>query len=545
MALMRFVRSKTWLLGVAVGAFALAAGCKTAPDDTTLTANQSVEGPEDPATEIAELDKVLGNDRVARAFRANIGNVSSKLPDVEKALGVGRQCANPATKEIFIIEEKSTRFGGRQQDTLNLLPRAVITGCDVRASSDHLGAFELMVAAVSDKDYPLDDPFSIEPVEVMALDETTGLFNFYIIERPEPLHPHDRATVTRFEERADGQIYRLQKVANRLTTIEVSSNRKCFDCHVNGGPVMNELTQPWSGWVSSAGLYSRPTVTGTTRELVSESRPFAGEHNRSSLANDMERIIRSAIGEWVEGVPGRAGSGLGPQTLAGKLPGGPGKLMKSVFCETELNFASTFDTIPIQMFVDEFASQFAALQPPINSLQNPKFPVRLPVRSEVDKRIELFLKKQGIIDNNTITAARLVDDANDVFSTKRCGLYPDVLARIAAGATPNDAARAAIVTTLNADVNARTPAERLIAATLDANTSDDDLARAQDAYMADLTQRFNDDIVKVESPEGLKELDDRLAARQRAAQALFPSTANVLPRLEHVPPLFVPDTSTP
>jgi hypothetical protein len=527
-----------FLVAGALGAFLLAAGCSSAPDDAAAaSANLDTQ---DPATELAELDKVLGNDRVGRAFHANVASISSKLPDVENLFGIGRACNNPASKEIFIVEEKSTRFGGRQQDTLDLLPRAVIGGCNQNPLvSSHLGSFELMVAAVSDKSYPLDDPFSIEPVEAMALDETTGLFNFYIIERPEPLHPHDRATVTRFERRADGQIMRLQKVANRPATIEVSSNRRCFDCHVNGGPVMNELTQPWSGWVSSAGLYSRPSVSGTTRELVSEARPFNREHNRSSLANDLEKITREAIQTWIEGLPTRPGSGLGPQTLSGAQPGGASALLKSVFCQTELNFASAFDTVPLPMFVDEFVGNFAALEPPINSIQNPHFPVRLPVRSEVDKRIEVFLQKKGLITPDTVLAARLVDDEHDVFSTKRCGLYPAVVSAIAGGATPEAASRAAIATSLTA--GNPTPREKLIAAILDPNTTDDARSKAESDYIADLTTRYQADIAKVESPEGLKELDDRLAERQRAAFDMFPSTANVLPRLEHVPSIFVPD----
>lgn len=531
-------KSTIWLLG-AVGAMALAAGCSSTADDEAAQSGANL-AEQDPVTELAELDKVLAHDRVGRVFHANLTSISSKLPDNENLFGVGRACNNAASKEIFIVEEKSTRFGGRQQDTLNLLPRAVIGGCNqAPLTSSHLGSFELMVAAVSDKDYPLDDPFSIEPVEIMALDDDTGLFNFYIIERPEPLHPHDRPTVTRFDRRADGQIMRYQKVANRPATIEVSSNRKCFDCHVNGGPVMNELTQPWSGWISSTGLYSRPSVSGLTRELVSEARPFNREHNRSSLANDLERITREAIQTWIEGQPSHPGSGLGPQVLAGKQPGGVSGLLKSVFCQTELNFASTFDTVPLPMFVDEFAANFASLQPPINSIQNPKFPVRLPVRSEVDKRIEVFLQKKGQITPDVVLATRIVDDTHDVFSQKRCDLYPAVVSAIAGGATPEAASRAALASTIAGGAN--TPAEKLIAAILDPKTTDDDRSKAESDYIADLTARFNADITKVESDDGLKELDNRLADKQRAAFAMFPSTANVLPRLEHVPSIFVPD----
>ena len=58
----------------------------------------------------------------------------------------------------------------------------------------------------------------------------------------------------------------------------------------------------------------------------------------------MLRITKASIAMWIEGLPERPGSGLGPQILSGEQPGGVGALLKSVFCETEVNFASAFDT---------------------------------------------------------------------------------------------------------------------------------------------------------------------------------------------------------
>jgi hypothetical protein len=527
---------KTWLLGSALAAVAVVTGCSSMADDDQASSASRL-GAEPTPEEIAELDKVLGNDRVGKAFHANVASISSQLADNEKLLGIGRACNRPTSHEIFIVEEKSTRFGGKQQDTLDLLPRAVIGGCNQNPTVSPRQSFELFAAAISDKSYPLNDPFSTEPVELMALDGTTGLYNFYIIERPEPGYPQDRPTVTRFARRPDGQIERRQKLAARPATIEISSNRKCFDCHVHGGPVMNELTQPWTGWVSSNGIYSRPTLTGTSRELVSESRPFGTEHTRASLANDLEKITRAAIATWVEGLPESPGSGLGPQTLSGAQPGGVPALLKSVFCQTEVNFASAFDTVPFQLFVDEQAAAIASLERPL-SLVSTKFPVLLPVRSETDKRIEVFLQKKRILLPDTVLAARLVDDQNDVFSSKRCDLHAKVVAAMTGGATPNDAARTVIGSTLaTRNPSAR---EKYIAVLLDPATADDVRAKAEAAYVADITARYQADTAKLETPDGFAELDQRLAARQRATSILFPTTANPLPRMQHVPSIFVP-----
>jgi hypothetical protein len=507
-----------------------AAGCSSA----IVSESDALESDDE---EITELRKVLGDDRVARAFLGQPARISSKLGETEQLLGVGRACARPGSKEIFIVEEKSTRFGGKQQDTRDLLPRAVIGGCNVNptAVGSIRQSFELFVAAISDKSFPLDDPFSVEPVELMALDATTGLYNFYIIERPEPAHPHDRPTVTRFARRPDGKIERLQKVARRPATREVSSNRKCFDCHVHGGPVMNELTQPWTGWVSSNATYSRPTLTGTSRELVSEARPFASEHTRSSLANDLEKITRAAIAMWVEGLPERPGSGLGPRTLSGEEPGGVTGLLKSVFCETELNFASSFETVPFPLFVDDQVARMAGLPaalPPTSS----SFPQLLPVRSETDRRIEVFLQRKGILKPDTALAVRVFDDEHDVFSPTRCSLHAPVAAAIASGQTPDKATREAIAAALSRGG----PRERFVRALIADAPEEREKGDAEAAYIEDLHARYGRDVAKLESAAGLAELDDRLARRQRAAQAMFPSPANMLPRLQHVPPIFVP-----
>jgi hypothetical protein len=515
----------------AVVVLAFASACSSAIGSQESEANGDGD-------EVAELRKVLGDDRVARAFLATPEAISSKLEETERLLGVGRACTRPSSKEIFVVEEKSTRFGGKQQDTRDLLPRAVIGGCNLNptAVGSVRQSFELFVAAISDKSFPLDDPFSVEPVELMALDSTTGLYNFYIIERPEPAHPHDRPTVTRFARRADGQVERLQKVARRAATREVSSNRKCFDCHVHGGPIMNELTQPWTGWVSSNATYSRPTLTGTSRELVSEARPFASEHNRSSLANDLEKITRASIAMWVEGLPERPGSGLGPQILSGQQPGGVAGLLKSVFCETELNFASTFETVPFPLFVDEQVARMAGLASAIPPPASSTFPKLLPVRSETDKRIEIFLQRKGILKPDTALAVRVFDDEHDAFSSSRCALHPRVAAAIAGGQTAEDATRAVIAATLSGANGAR---ERFLRALI-TPTSEEERTDAEAAYIDDLNARYGRDTAKLESAEGLAELDARLAARQRAASAMFPSPANMLPRLQHVPPIFVP-----
>ena len=67
-----------------------------------------------------------------------------------------------------------------------------------------------------------------------------------------------------------------------------------------------------------------------------------------------------------------------------------------------------------------------------------------------------------------------------------------------------------------------------------------DRAKAEAAYISDLEARYQVETAKLDSVTGLAELEERLANRQRAAATMFPSTANPLPRMQHVPPIFEP-----
>ena len=169
-----------------LGAALVAVGCSSRLDDGAYVQESNLaEEPE--VDDLAELESILGDDKVADAFRVNPSGISSKLADMEQFLRVGRACNRRDSKEIFIVEEKNTRLGGVQDETPDLLPRAVISGCSQNPSSTASvrESFDLFLAVVSDRTYPLADPFSTDPVEVMALDRTTGLYNFYILHAPE------------------------------------------------------------------------------------------------------------------------------------------------------------------------------------------------------------------------------------------------------------------------------------------------------------------------------------------------------------------------
>lgn len=530
---MKKIPSILWLSASLASATAFAAGCSAGADDAS-SLESAVHAP--PLDEAKELDSILGNDRVARYLHAHPSAIPNHFDKVEDAFGIGRKCNRTDSKEIWVAEEKDTRITGAQVEMPQLMPRLAVGGCQ-QTLGNLRQSFELMVAMVSDPNRPVDDAIPNQPVEFMALDETTGLFNFYVLE-PGATEATN-ATVSRFIRLADGTVQKWTKVSGKAATKEDFPQGKCFNCHVHGGPVMNELTEPWTNWVSQHHVLSRP-MSGGTHELISESRPFPGDgHTRSTLAQDLERVTRASISMWVEGIPGVPGSGIGQQTLDGKQPGGLPKLLKSVFCETEVNYASVLhpDAVPTPLMLDQKIADLAGLQPAIPPFTGADWTL-LPVRSETDQRIEAFLIKRGHLKLDTAMAARVFDDTHDIFSAKRCALHADATARLAPGVTPDVAVRASILASLDKDdmeraaghASTTTAAQRAyIRALLGDNVSSSDRDAAELAYVDDVTKRFQAEAAKLETPDGLAELEKRWKDRQASARAMFPHAENPLP----------------
>jgi hypothetical protein len=447
---------------------------------------------------------------------------------------VGRSCARTDSKEIYVVEEASSRATGATQAAAALLPRAVVTGCNTdKANPESVRtSFNLMAALVSSPDAPgaaQHDPMVLTPFEVMALDDKTGLYNFYVFESN---GDGQTGTVTRVERQADGSIREFRQEPGKPLQISTNPDKRCFNCHVNGGPIMNELTEPWTNWVSTHKQLSETDLTGETLSIVSEAASPQGQSMRSSLANDLEQTMRAALRTWVMGGPTTPGSGRGAETLSGAQPGGLSALLKSTFCETELNFASALDTMPLELFVDPSAV-LGAGYPRVPADPSDLFPILLPVRSESDKRVELFLQKSGYLSARTLAAVRAIDDLNDVFSDARCGLYPDVINGLPTAPADVDAkVRQVIGDRLKANLVPAGPRATYLAALIDPAVDDATVKQAKDAYMAAAIDAFNAAAALFNTTAGREQLKARVQARKDAAKAMFPNPANPLPVLD-------------
>jgi hypothetical protein len=517
------VSVKTTLITALLASAGLAlAGC--AADDGT--------GDEEDVTETAAL---FGTDRISAVLKGHPELTPTDFASFEKLFKVGRQCARTDSKEIFVVEESSSRATGEQQPTDGILPRAVITGCNTdRMNPESVKlSFGLMAALVSSPDADnaaQGDPMVLTPLETMALDEKTGLYNFYVFE---PNGAGQPGTLTRVMRDVNDNVITYKLTPGSKKAVKAASpTRRCFNCHVNGGPLMNELTEPWTNWVSTHKQLPQSKLSGETAAIVSEAAAANAEHHRSSLANDLEQTMRAAIRTWVNGNPKAAGSGFGQTTLDHTQPGGLGSLLKSAFCETELNYASSFDTMPMELFMDPSAVSGAGFLKPA-AYPSEAF-LQLPVRSEMDKRIETYLLKTGYLTARTILALRVLDDESDVFSAARCSLYADATAKLPTVPADVDAQiRKVIQAKLTAGglPKMAAPRSKYLTALLDASVPDTGLTQLRTDYFTEAKTRFDKAAAQVTTAKGRTALKKRLADKQAAAKAMFPRAANPLPVL--------------
>lgn len=528
------MKTRALLLTALAGAFALACG---APSEEDIESGEGAVA--------AETD-IYGNDRVGAVLKGHPEKIPAELTGFEKLFGIGRECRRVDSKEIFVVEESQTRLAGpkelHEQTATKLMPRAVITGCNVERAADHRKSFSLMAALISDTGMhaaAAGDTMRLWPLEVMALDDTTGLYNFYVFEPAvapsDPwavLPPETPGRVTRvyraIEERVGragyGQFNVFQKrlESGKPVTAQaqpIGGGNRCFNCHVNGGPLMNEMGDPWTNWVSFKKTLPSATLSGTTKQLVDEAVPNTTT-GRASLANDLEPIMRAATQAYVFGKT--RSNGWARATVEGKLPGGVPEMLESLFCETELAYTSASQSLPLELFLDPDAANPAGVTAPA-SFGDDKLPFQFPIRSSRDRETESWLIQKGYVAASTVMALRLVDDENDIFSPARCGILPDVVRDL-----PTEPAQIGekIRTTVLAKVDALRVQPKRLAYIRSLLTPGIRREVAQREYLAELTARY-EAMPKTDQAVRTKERFRKARAREK-----FSGKSNPLPILD-------------
>jgi len=160
------------------------------------------------------------------------------------------------------------------------------------------------------------------------------------------------------------------------------------------------------------------------------------------------------------------------------------------------------------------------------------FPILMPVRSDMDKRIEIALIKKKVISTKTALAIRLLDDKNDVFSPTRCSMHADATLGLPDDITLVDAhIRAAVRGKLDTLIPAG--ARRNYAAVLlrEPAALSAEITAAKTAYIEEVKASFGPDVAKLQTKNGRDELKARSQARKAAARAMFDREANPMPVL--------------
>ncbi len=491
--------------------------------------DQVVSSSEDELVELTEEEKnFFGDDRVGAALRDHSERIPANLAEVEVLFGVGRACTRTDSKEMFVVEESRTRLpSGDVVPAGRLVPRVVVAGCNTGDLTDPASVARsrsMFVALVSDPARAVSsgDSLLLEPVEVMAFDATASTYNFYVFGKG----AKGKREVTRIYESDDGAVFerRLRVGARPTAPVTLPGDEKrCFHCHVHGAPIMNEMRDPWTNWISFKKDLPVSELAGVTQEIVIEATPNALTH-RSSLANDLEPIVRSAIRAHVRGsskVNGWASRMVGTKE-------GVGRLLASVFCETELNYASATDAVPLEVYVDPDVSS-GDLVPPA-SFGNPASPIQFPIRSEFDRAVEGWLIDRGYLSHEIAVALRLFDDENDVFSDARCKLHPNAVAAIAASTDPADVPsllREYLLARADEVDFVQTQPKRhaYLRALLAPNPDEVDVDGAYAAYNEELSERFGAMVADA------SRITSRDVERKKRARAMFPGNSSPLPIL--------------
>jgi hypothetical protein len=384
-----------------------------------------------------------------------------------------------------------------------------------------------MLALISHPDAPAaaaGDSILQDDMELMALDRTTGLYNYYVFRPAPPATNGARAlhgTVERVVLEADGTVTERQKRPGEKAIQRVADSPRCFACHVLGAPVMNELSDGWDDWISprKTRAVSVP-LSGTTSELVGES---TGDNptGRSSFAGSLEVTVRDALRALGAG----ASTGSGLVSWLAASPWGRGVLDNALFCQSTVQVLSAEEAVPLEVYIDPWTVRNTRIVRPIRTPGTERAPLRFPVRAQLDVALEEALVARGVLSPEAALALRLVDPVHDVFSAVRCGAKAHLDGSLDASlATLDGRVRAAVEMALTTEAAARPEHSAAHAYARALLSRAPDLDARKEAYLQWAEQR----LVGAGAPDAAarQAIEQERARRWREAEALYPEARN-------------------
>lgn len=254
-------------------------------------------------------------------------------------------------------------------------------------------------------------------VEIIAFDESAGVFNFY--------------------KEVEGRMHFFGNSIDFITDgpggPDVISTRGCANCHTGGGPVMKELTNPWLHWE-----FARQSPGAA--KLVDNRTAFMGQRD---FALGLEsQIIEPALAQWNR-------TRYRHLVENGKIAA----LLEPLFCPVEVNIETNakadglplfvpgnffsserLPAPPIEMPFEDYAAIREAIDQRVTGVAVGSGPVRdtiesfaFPKRSFADENFVDLLETgvddvPGVVDRELIEDVSMVDFTRPVFSTERCDL---------------------------------------------------------------------------------------------------------------------------
>ena len=288
------------------------------------------------------------------------------------------------------------------------------TGMQVEDGEFHFGHF----TAAAGTELILDQAPSNGAlmVELIAWDPAKRLFNFYELigqgTQGQWFYRGDSADIA-----ADLKLLHRQPDPAR----PVFGNRlRCSGCHLNGGPILKEMTAPHNDWWSE------------TRGL-----DFGGRTPDPQLARVMQKLKPTS--ELAQAVQ----SGMN-KLRATKLPGITlQEKLRPLFCPMEMQLDSDTGqsageiSVPSEYYVDprlawaeltlsrtayENAIARAGFRFPETQLRDAAHAWLAPVKAESDQKAVDVLVADGLIDEEFVLDALAVGFGNPALSPERCGL---------------------------------------------------------------------------------------------------------------------------
>jgi hypothetical protein len=275
-------------------------------------------------------------------------------------------------------------------------------------------------------------------VEIMAFDESAGVFNYY--------------------ETDGSEIKWFGNSKDMLAGSPDGQTRRCAQCHTEGGMVMKELDTPWNHW---EGHMDIPGAS----ELVSSNQALLGTKNSGA---ELEGLVKAANRVWNDARIAHA-----KEKLTAK------EILEPIFCTKQINLdngadffsptdgkkgtcsndetltcnedaecgdgnscstGSLISRIPSDAFLDKRLKSFGSINVSHDDYQamlaakgsrvdgmpggivDTVFDFIFPEKAAITMDYESKLVAAGIVDEELLKDIAMVDFTRHIFSEDRCGL---------------------------------------------------------------------------------------------------------------------------